>query len=152
MSKKKITAQPLTFKLKKVNQHKQTWVWPKTDFIAYKKVYGRDRWGASVPLIATLLIPASATKIAGDFNHRRAAKLPDLPRLGKCRATSAKVLKIYNVASGETRKVAYSMHDSTFKYEVGKTVAPHTVFEIKKIKACSGGIHFFITKEEAISY
>ncbi len=61
----------------------------------------------------------------------------------KCRAEFAEVLEIpdgYNwVTSG---------HDETFIYRVGETVRPK-MWCSDRWQECSGGIHFFLTREEA---
>ena len=59
----------------------------------------------------------------------------------KCRAEYAIVIE------GD----GFSQHDSSFKYTPGATVRPDD-FDPDWTRECAGGIHFFITKEEAIAY
>ena len=44
-----------------------------------------------------------------------------------------------------------SIHDQTFIYKVGKTVSVCD-FDENRWNECAPGIHFFITREEAINY
>jgi len=64
----------------------------------------------------------------------------------KCRASKAKVLEI----SGGLEK-AYSKYDSSFIYEVGKTIEVKD-FDEDRWNECSTGIHFFLTRKEAEEY
>jgi len=86
--------------------------------------------------IAKLLIPAEA-KRSHAFGR-------------KCRAEYAEVLEI--TKGCRKLKTAVSNHDSNFKYEVGKTVKPTRPFSDNWLEECESGIHFFITKIEAINY
>ena len=64
----------------------------------------------------------------------------------KCRAEFAEVLEIWD---GKTRvKTAKSMHDSDFEYKVGAIVRPDN-WGADYTQECAGGIHFYITREEA---
>ena len=44
-----------------------------------------------------------------------------------------------------------SYHDSSFIYEVGKTVTVDN-FDTNRWNECAPGIHFFITRGEAVQY
>ena len=69
----------------------------------------------------------------------------------KYRCRSAKVIKIENVLTGETAKIATSGHDEQFCYKVGEMVEePYYNTEIEIV--CGEGIHFFMTKEPAVFY
>ena len=72
----------------------------------------------------------------------------------KCRASKAKVISItYRDGSPvENDKVVVSSHDHSFIYEIGKTVEPTEPFDEDRWKECTHGIHFFITRQEAVSY
>ncbi|MBO7452299.1 MAG: pentapeptide repeat-containing protein [Clostridiales bacterium] len=70
----------------------------------------------------------------------------------KCRCDKAKVLDIVSLDEREHYSRAYSMFDSNFVYEVGNTVTPQNGFDPNRWNECAGGIHFFINKDEAISY
>jgi hypothetical protein len=70
----------------------------------------------------------------------------------KCRCSKAIVLSI-TTPNGEndgTTEVR-SNHDRAFVYEVGKTVEVNNFCE-DRWKECSAGIHFFITRQEAVDY
>jgi len=102
----------------------QTRILPEGDIIGYKKCSGG--------VIVKLLIPKEAKRLHA-FGR-------------KCRAEYAEVLEIYGA------KEAYSSHDPSFKYEIGKRVEPNETFDEDFTNECSSGIHFFITKIEAENY
>ena len=70
----------------------------------------------------------------------------------KCRCDKAKVLEIQNIdgTKANVTKVA-SAYDSSFVYEVGKTVSVDN-FCNDRWRECSPGIHFFINRQEAVNY
>ena len=70
----------------------------------------------------------------------------------KCRCSEAKVLAIEN-ADGSTAAVkeASSQHDPDFVYRIGETVRVDD-FDEDRRNECAPGIHFFITRQEAVSY
>ena len=70
----------------------------------------------------------------------------------KCRASKAIVLDICSL-SDDNKKYTYAVSDfdHEFVYEVGKTVKVDD-FCKDRFKECAPGIHFFITKQEAINY
>lgn len=70
----------------------------------------------------------------------------------KCRCSKAIVLNITDIedATKEYTK-ACSFHDPDFVYTVGKTVEVPD-FDTNRWEECSTGIHFFMTKQEAIEY
>lgn len=70
----------------------------------------------------------------------------------KCRCDKAKVLEIQNIDGTKTdiTKVK-SDYDSSFVYEVGKTVSVDNFCE-DRWDECSSGIHFFINRQEAVDY
>jgi hypothetical protein len=63
----------------------------------------------------------------------------------KCRAEFAIVEEIIGASVG------VSIHDGGVLYEVGKTMKPHEWCD-DRWQECAGGIHFFITREEAEAY
>ena len=70
----------------------------------------------------------------------------------KCRCSKAKVLSITNLdGSPYDENRVFSKHDPSFEYAVGKTVEVNE-FDTDRWNECSSGIHFFITREEAVSY
>ncbi len=69
----------------------------------------------------------------------------------KCRCSKAKVLDIEDIETGEKIKKAYSNWERNFVYEVGKIVEVKDFCE-NRWRECAPGIHFFINKEDAITY
>lgn len=70
----------------------------------------------------------------------------------KCRASKAKVLDIQDL-DGNSLDVcsAHSDYDEDFIYKVGEVVEVSD-FDPDRWKECSAGIHFFITRQEAVDY
>ena len=70
----------------------------------------------------------------------------------KCRCSKAEVLSITTIDGKDdgTREVA-SKYDSNFIYRVGETVEVADFCE-DRWSECSAGIHFFITRTEAMNY
>ena len=70
----------------------------------------------------------------------------------KCRCNEAKVLDIQNLdgTSADVTEV-YSKHDANFAYRVGETVRVDN-FDEDRRNECAQGIHFFITRQEAVDY
>ena len=100
-------------------------------FIAWKKVRGN--------LIVKLEVTETA-KRSSAFGR-------------KCRCSEAKVLDIQNLdgTSADNVTVAYSTYDSNFAYRVGEMVWVDNFDEDRK-NECAPGIHFFITRQEAVEY
>ena len=70
----------------------------------------------------------------------------------KCRCSEAVVISITTPDGKEVgEKTVYSKHDPGFTYTVGETVSVDN-FDENRWKECSTGIHFFITREEAVNY
>ena len=71
----------------------------------------------------------------------------------KCRCSKAEVLAIEDFDGSVMPKgtVAHSKRDYNFTYEVGKIVEVAD-FDEDRWRECSTGIHFFITKREALLY
>ena len=69
----------------------------------------------------------------------------------KCRCDKAEVISITSLDGSEHYKKAVSSRDSEFVYEVGKTVQVND-FDDNGWNECSTGIHFFITRDEAVKY
>ena len=98
-------------------------------FIGFKKASG---------YIVVLEIPEDAKRLSATGR--------------KCRCNKAKVLEIQNIdgAKASVTKVA-SGYDSSFVYEVGKTVSVDNFCD-DRWQECSPGIHFFINRQEAVNY
>ena len=69
----------------------------------------------------------------------------------KCRCSKAKVLSITSLDGKEEYTDVASNYDFNFIYEVGKIVEVKN-FDENRWNECSTGIHFFITREEAVMY
>ena len=70
----------------------------------------------------------------------------------KCRCSKAKVISITN-PDGSNAGVAYAVSgwDSEFIYSIGEIVEVKN-FDTNRWDECTTGIHFFITRQEAIDY
>ena len=70
----------------------------------------------------------------------------------KCRCNKAEVVEIYNIdGTIADERIVSSNYDSSFTYEVGKTVEVQD-FDTNRWEECAKGIHFFINRREAINY
>ena len=102
----------------------------KGSFIGYKK--------CRYDLIVKLEIPEDALRSSATTR--------------KCRCSKAKVLSITNPDGAEANvEYAVSKKDSGFLYKVGEVVSVDD-FDTNRWNECSTGIHFFITREEAVEY
>ena len=103
-------------------------------FVAWKKCESTNG-----TVIVKLLIPEDARRSSGTGR--------------KCRADMAVVLEIQTI-DGDVLEgdIVWSMYDSYFIYEVGKTVTPNKPFCEDRFDECSSGIHFFINRQEAVEY
>ena len=68
----------------------------------------------------------------------------------KCRAEYAEVLEIVDSA-GNPVDQAVSRYDEKFVYEPGVTIRPTKPFDENPFNECAAGIHFWITREEAVA-
>ena len=90
------------------------------------------------PVIVKLLIPANARRSNATTR--------------KCRASEAEVLDIQNLGGKSLGDVtAHSEHDKDFIYRKGETVHVDD-FDMNRWNECAPGIHFFITRQEAVDY
>ena len=96
---------------------------PEGPFWGWKKCRGG--------VIVKLLIPAEA-------NRSHGAKR-------KCRCEFADVLEVIGAETGE------SNHAPRITYRAGERVTPDA-WDENRWDTCSNGIHFFLTKDEAIAY
>ena len=70
----------------------------------------------------------------------------------KCRCSKAKVLSITNLDGSESGlSEVKSNYDKDFIYRVGETVEVPD-FDENRWNECAPGIHFFVTREEAVKY
>ena len=102
----------------------------KGSFIAFKKV--KDDY------IVELLIPEDARRCSATSR--------------KCRCDKAKVLSITKIdGTSDGVDTVYSIYDETFAYKIGETVEIKN-FNDNRWNECSTGIHFFLTRQEAVEY
>ena len=69
----------------------------------------------------------------------------------KCRCNKAKVLSITNINNTEEYDKVISEYDKNFIYKVGEIIEVKD-FDEDRWNECSTGIHFFITRDEAVRY
>ena len=102
----------------------------KGSFIAFKK--------ASGGFIVKLEIPEDAKRCSATTR--------------KCRCSKAMVVSITNPDGTETEVTSVaSKRDAGFVYKVGEVVEVPN-FDENRWNECSSGIHFFITRQEAVDY
>lgn len=101
----------------------------KDPFITWKVCYGRR--------IVRLLVPADARRISGTTNEVKCDK--------------AKVLSIKSADYKETYDEAHSYVDENFIYRTGEMVYAEN-FNPDRFVDSGGGIHVWLTREEAIAY
>lgn len=108
------------------------------DIIGWKKAYVDDTMPPK-PVIVKLLIPADAQR--SNATGR------------KCRASTARVLDLQDKQGNSLPPdtTAYSGHDTDFTYKKGETVHVEN-FDTNRWEECAPGIHFFITRIEAVEY
>ena len=99
----------------------------------------QNQYTRMVPYIVELEIPEDAIRVSSSSSR-------------KCRCSKAKVISITNLdGSPADVKTVYSSFDKEFAYTVGKTVSVDN-FNINWWEVCASGIHFFITRQEAVDY
>jgi uncharacterized protein YjbI with pentapeptide repeats len=69
----------------------------------------------------------------------------------KCRCSKVEVLNITNIENTEEYNEVASDYDNNFIYRVGETVEVKD-YDDNRWNECSTGIHFFITRDEAVIY
>ena len=108
------------------------------DIIGWKKAW-TDNEMPPTPVIVKLLIPAGAQR--SNATGR------------KCRASTARVLDLQDKQGNSLTPdtTAYSGHDTDFTYKKGETVHVED-FDTNRWNECAPGIHFFITRIEAVEY
>ena len=108
------------------------------DIIGWKKAW-TDNEMPPTPVIVKLLIPADAQR--SNSTGR------------KCRASTARVLDLQDKQGNSLPPdtTAYSEYDTDFTYKKGETVSVED-FDTNRWNECATGIHFFITRIEAVEY
>ena len=102
-------------------------------FIGFKKTYDAN---LTKCYIIKLEIPSDAMRCSATSR--------------KCRCSKAKVISITNIDGTEANvNAAYSGYDRKFEYRVGEIVKVDN-FDTDRWHECTPGIHFFITRKEAV--
>lgn len=103
------------------------------EFVAYKKVWGGNKW-----LIAELLIPADAKRTSGLTKT--------------CRSDKAIVMCIEDMDGNiVSRNTAYSWYDPAFVYRVGHEAIADD-FDSNRWSDYTHGIHFYINRKDVINF
>ena len=107
------------------------------DIIGWKKAWTGDI--SATPVIVKLLIPADAQR--SNSTGR------------KCRASKARILDLQDKQGNSLPPdtTALSGYDTDFTYKTGETVQVED-FDTNRWNECAPGIHFFITRIEAVEY
>ena len=118
----------------------KTSILPDGDIIGWKKAYVADM--PPTPVIVKLLIPSDAKR--SNSTGR------------KCRANKARILDLQDLQDRQGNSLppdttAYSSFDPDFTYKKGETVHVED-FDTNRWNECAPGIHFFITRIEAVEY
>jgi hypothetical protein len=107
------------------------WILPEQgSFEAWKKLADN--------CIAKILIPAKAKRTCNLRNR-------------KCRAEYVKTLAIWDAEGKNINEGTNGTHEKKIKYTVGK-ITKADKFDDSISEDCSHGIHFFLTKQEAIDW
>ena len=61
------------------------------------------------------------------------------------------MLDVQHIDGTSAGAIAISKHDRNFVYTVGKEVSVKGFCEDRR-KECAAGIHFFVTRQEAVDY
>ena len=110
----------------------------KGSFIGFKKAYMLDVMERKMECIVELEIPADALRSSATSR--------------KCRCSKAKVLSITNLdGTAANALLAFSRIIPDFIYKIGEIVEVAD-FDTDRWNECSTGIHFFITRKEAVDY
>ena len=108
---------------------KSFWIIPEQgSFIAWKKCKNA---------IAMIEIPNEAKRTSNIKNR-------------KCRAEFIRVIDMWDLEGNQISK-AFGIRDSNLVYETGAIVKPDS-YDVDFKEDCSHGIHFFVTKQEAIEW
>ena len=98
-------------------------------FVGFKKAHG---------YIVKLLIPDDAKRSSATTR--------------KCRCSKAEVISITSADGSDAGRTSIpSDHDSAFVYTIGEVVEVED-FDENRWNECAPGIHFFVTRDEAVRY
>ena len=105
----------------------------KGSFVGFKKALGPD----NLEVIVEIQILKNAKRSSATTR--------------KCRCSEAKVLSITTIDGEPMDIVAHSKHDKTFTYKVDEFIKVDD-FDDNRWNECAAGIHFFITRNEAVNW
>ena len=126
-------------------------------------LYGANLYGANIEeKIKIRFFPLSCPETGAFIGWKRCGKYIVKLRIAedakrssaygrKCRCSKAKVLAIEPIEGEADIKEIASDRDSNFIYRVGEMVEVPD-FDDNRWNECSTGIHFFITRREAVEY
>jgi len=121
----------------------------------YKKVYAFSKFDALIKDFSVC-----KTEVIVELDVPRSAERHIDLASGKIRVNEAVVICMYTFDDQTHALKPYepdifttvrSLHDKSFKYQIGKTVKPKFAFDTSDAD-CGSGIHGFLTQEEAINY
>ena len=132
------------------------------EFVGWKKAYLCKRFNDSVatkmyPVIVKLLIPSESRRSSALSNKCRCEKamVLEIQTEDGCKIDIPEdcfVASMYEFHSIATRLVLFDSKDKLqTKYIPGEMVYPNK-FNPDPLVECGGGIHFFMTREEALDY
>lgn len=108
------------------------------EFVGWKKAVIMEDLVTFHRVVVKLLIPKDARRSSA-FGR-------------KCRCDKAKVISIETLDGMATNMdTAFSAYNGVFAYELGKEVSVDN-FDEDRSHECAPGIHFFMTREEAVEY
>ena len=124
-----------------------------------------DLWGATISReVVDKLFPLACPESGAFIGWKKCSKslivklqvLEDARRSSafgrKCRCDKAVVLAIEDVDGNPVQcDCAVSIYDHDFIYRIGETVSVDN-FDTDRTHECASGIHFFITRREAVDY
>jgi len=108
---------------------------PGGEIVGWKKALSPS---LETPVIVKLSIPADAARV--DWFER------------KFRAERAVVLDLEDLDGGPGPEEARGTYDTDFVYRRGQTVRPEEPFDPDPTKVCGSGIHFYLTRQEAVEH
>ena len=127
-------------------------------------LYGANLYGANLYRVKNLSLPLACPEKGSFIGYKQcranliveleipADALRSSATTRKCRCSKVKVVSITNLNGSKSEHTeATSKKDSSFVYKVGETVEVPN-FDTNRWNECAPGIHFFITRQEAVEY
>ena len=140
---------------------------PQNEIIGYKyaqasrKNHHRSASFLSNMVLVKLLIPKDSIRFCPDLNDY-SVEACVWPPYRKCRCEKAKVLDITKLTGFTCDNIIKNLDEYNIQspvvtgaeaitYEIGKEIKPDW-FNMNPLTECTGGIHFFLTPEEAVRF